>query len=56
VEPWQIFILVFVVVLPLMLLTARERWDDDRLTFRGRPTQRDWRRQVDPPLPGAGDH
>ena len=52
---WQVFIIVFVLVLPLLLMVWRERWTDDRLTFRGRPTQRDWRRQLDPPAP-ADDH
>ena len=47
-EAWQIFILVFTVIVPVALLGAREPWADDRLTFRGRPTQRDWRRQVTP--------
>lgn len=46
-DEWQIFILVFSIVLPLMLLGARGPWHDDRLTFRGRPTERDWRPQVD---------
>lgn len=46
-ESWQIFILVFSVVVPVVLLSARERWHDDRLTFRGRPTERDWQPQVD---------
>ena len=55
-EAWQIFILVFVVVLPVMLLGAKDRWTDDRLTFRGRPTERDWRRQLDPPAPADHDH
>lgn len=47
-EPWQVFILVFSVVLPVMLLAARARWRDDRLTFRGQPTERQWRTQVTP--------
>lgn len=50
-EAWQIFIFVFATIVPVVLLGARERWADDRLTFRGRPTQRDWQRQVDPSVP-----
>lgn len=49
-EAWQIFIFVFVVIVPIVLLGAREPWADDRLTFRGRPMQRDWRTQVSPTL------
>lgn len=54
-EAFQIFIIVFSIILPLVLQGAREPWQDDRLTFRGRPTQRDWRRQVVPAVP-ADDH
>ena len=54
-DAWQIFILVFSVILPIALLGAREPWADDRLTFRGQPTQRDWKRQVEPPT-GDQDH
>jgi hypothetical protein len=50
VEAWQIFIFVFATIVPVVLLGARERWADDRLTFRGRPTERDWQRQVDPTI------
>lgn len=56
-EAWQIFILVFSTIVPIVLLGAREKWADDRLTFRGRPTQRDWRRQVEPTMADEGaDH
>lgn len=55
-DPWQLFILVFFVVLPLALLGTRRRWADDRLTFRGRPTERDWNRQVHPPSPDDDHH
>ena len=53
-EAWQIFIVVFWVILPVVLLGAREPWADDRLTFRGRPTQRDWKPQVDPTIESNG--
>lgn len=46
-DPWQVFIIVFSVVVPFVLLGARDRWHDDRLTFRGRPNERDWRPQVE---------
>ena len=39
----------------LTILVGRDGASNDRLTFRGRPTQRDWRRQLDPPAP-ADDH
>lgn len=51
---WQIFIIVFSVIVPIVLLGAKERWADDRLTFRGRPTQRDWKPQVDPTIESDG--
>jgi len=31
-------------------------WGDERVTFRGRPIQRDWIRQVHPADPDADDH
>lgn len=42
---WQIVLLVFFLVLPVTLML--DRWGDERVTFRGRPVQRDWRRQVE---------
>lgn len=51
---WQVFILVFSVVVPFVLLGARGPWRNDRLSFRGRPLERDWDRQVTHP-PGD-DH
>lgn len=54
-EAWQVFILVFSTIVPVVLLGAREPWRDDQLTFRGRPTERDWRPQVRHPEP-ADDH
>jgi len=47
VEPWQISLLVFFVLAPLVLMVAT--WGNERLTFRGRPLQRDWKTQVDHP-------
>lgn len=54
-EAWQIFIVVFSVIVPFVLLGAREPWADDKLTFRGRPMQRDWKKQVEPTVE-ADDH
>lgn len=45
-EAWQVFILVFSLIVPIALMAAREPWLDDRLDFRGRPTERAWRRQI----------
>lgn len=55
-EPWQVFIVVFMVSLPLALLLVHDGWSNDRLTFRGRPTERDWRRQLAAPAPADDDH
>lgn len=49
---WQVILLVFLVLLPLVLML--DFWSDERLTFRGEPIQRDWRRQVQ--HPPAEDH
>lgn len=46
-EAWQIILLVFFLLLPLVLMV--DYWGDERLTFRGNPILRDWRRQVDHP-------
>ena len=46
-ESWQIILLVFLILLPMVLML--DFWGDERLTFRGRPIQRDWRRQIDLP-------
>lgn len=45
-EPWQIGLLVFLLVVPLLLSIAT--WGDERLSFRGRPLLRDWRGPVAP--------
>jgi hypothetical protein len=45
VEAWQLILGGFFVLLPIVLMI--DFWGDERLTFRGRPIQRDWRRQVD---------
>ena len=46
---WQIILLVFLFLLPLVLMA--DFWGDERLTFRGRPVSRPWRRQIKPPRP-----
>lgn len=46
-EFWQIILLVFVFLLPMVLMI--DYWGDERLTFRGRPIRRPWRSQVDHP-------
>ena len=43
-ENWQLILGGFFVLLPIVLML--DYWGDERLTFRGRPIQRDWRRQV----------
>jgi hypothetical protein len=52
-EAWQIILLVFLVLLPMVLMI--DYWGDERLTFRGRPLPRPWRRQVTHHDP-ADDH
>lgn len=47
---WQIVLGIFFILLPLVLML--DYWGDERLTSRGRPIQRDWRRQV-PDTPPA---
>ena len=49
VERWQIIVAVFFVLLPIVLML--DFWGDERLTFRGRPLPRPWRRQVEHPDP-----
>jgi len=49
---WQIILLVFLFLLPMGLML--DFWGDERLTFRGRPIHRPWRRQID--LPPADEH
>ena len=41
----QIVLALFVVLLPIVLMV--DFWGDERLTFRGRPIRRPWRRQVE---------
>ena len=43
-QSWQIVLLIFFVLLPLMLMV--DFWGDERLTARGRPIRRAWFRQV----------
>jgi hypothetical protein len=44
VEAWQLILGGFFVLLPIVLML--DYWGDERLTFRGRPLPRPWRRQV----------
>lgn len=53
-ENWQIILFVFLVLLPMVLMI--DFWGDERVTFRGRPNKRDWRRQVEPMLPPDDGH
>ena len=41
----QVVLLVVVLLLPIVLMV--DFWGDERLTFRGRPIRRPWRRQVE---------
>lgn len=43
-ESWQLILGGFFVLLPIVLML--DYWGDERLTFRGRPIQRDWRGKV----------
>lgn len=52
-DAWQLILLAFLFFLPMVLMI--DFWGDERLTFRGRPITRAWRRQVDHPDPGEGD-
>jgi hypothetical protein len=54
VEAWQWILLVFFFLLPLVLMV--DFWGDERVTFRGRPVQRDWRRQITPHVPDEDHH
>ena len=40
-ESWQLILGGFFILLPVVLML--DYWGDERLTFRGRPIQRDWR-------------
>lgn len=52
-ELWQIIVGAFFVLLPIVLML--DFWGDERLTFRGRPIERDWRRQIHH-APSTDDH
>lgn len=52
-DAWQLILLAFLFLLPMVLMI--DFWGDERLTFRGRPITRAWRRQVDHHDPGEGD-
>lgn len=43
-EAWQIVVGAFFVLLPVVLML--DFWGDERVTGRGRPIDREWRRQV----------
>lgn len=43
-EAWQLILGGFFVLLPIVLML--DYWGDERLTSRGRPLPRPWRRQV----------
>ena len=52
-DSWQVVILVFVVLLPLVLMI--DFWGDERLSFRGRPIARPWIRQIEHADPSEAD-
>lgn len=41
---WQLILLGFFFLLPMVLMV--DYWGSERLTFRGRPVSRPWRRQI----------
>lgn len=41
---WQLILLAFLFLLPMVLMV--DYWGSERLTFRGRPLSREWRRQI----------
>lgn len=49
-ESWQLILGGFFILLPIVLML--DYWGDERLTFRGRPIQRDWHRRM-PDTPPA---
>lgn len=52
-DAWQIILAVFFLLLPMVLMI--DYWGDERLTFRGRPIPRSWRRQQEHPDPGEAE-
>lgn len=52
-DAWQIILAVFFLLLPMVLMI--DYWGDERLTFRGRPIPRNWRRQQEHPDPGEAE-
>ena len=53
-QAWQLILLAFFFLLPMVLMV--DFWGDERLTFRGRPIARAWKKQVkDPTDPGPSD-
>lgn len=52
-QAWQIILVAFFVLLPVVLML--DFWpDDERLTSRGQPLERRWRRQIDHRPPPDG--
>lgn len=43
-ESWQLILGGFFILLPLVLMV--DYWGDERLTYNGKPIQRDWRKKV----------
>ncbi len=52
-ESWQLILGGFFILLPIVLMV--DYWGDERLTFRGVPLHRAWRRQVEHD-PAQDDH
>ena len=46
-DAWQLILFAFFFLLPLVLMV--DFWGEERLSFRGRPIARPWRRQLEPP-------
>lgn len=44
-DAWQLILVAFFFLLPLVLMV--DFWGEERLTSRGRPVARPWRRQLD---------
>ena len=54
-EAWQLILLAFFFLLPMVLMV--DFWGDERLTFRGRPIARSWKKRPvkNPTEPGPSD-
>lgn len=53
-ELWQIVLLAFLFLLPMVLML--DYWGSERVDFRGRPLPRPWQRQTSDPLSDDDDH